>query len=340
MVTERLRKLRKRCLVALATFGLALLGTEAALQLTPLGDRIYYNAPIYVNERLARPSKAFTPDPDVGWRMRPGSRVQFPTEGRQIEYLADAEGFRTARNRKVSDRPHRITLVGDSFAWGFGVHWEETCAAHLETRFPGTSVPVLAMPGFGLDQIMESVRHWALPRNPTLVLVAIFSDDLSRSFTAFRETEGLGKPLYHLEAEKLTLSTEADRPGALQRFLERKSKLYSAFWVARRVIGKRYGLGSWWKLNQALLEGMTAELQAAEVPVLFVHIPKRNGEPLPALTSYLQSHGQNLIDLAELPKSELESFYFETDGHFSPQGHRKLAHLVGNWIEVHLPQLH
>ncbi len=339
MDAGRRRRIGKRCLKALAATAAGLLLAEAVLQFTPLGDRIYYYAPIYVGEREARPSRAFIADPILGWRMRPNSTVQFPTEGREVEYLANSEGFRTGPDREVSDRPKRIAFLGDSFAWGFGVQWHETSAAHLEHEFEQCAVNLLALPGFGLDQIAEAVRHRAIPQKPALAIIAIFSEDLSRTFTAHREIEGFNKPLYHLAGGELIQSTEQDRPGEMRCFLERHSKLYAAYWATNRVLGKRHGIGSWWDLNLAFIKRIQADLKAAEIPALFVYIPKRTGPPLPALAQHMRDTGAHWIDLSELERAELDSWYFKTDGHFSPAGHRKLSKRITKWIEAHQPQL-
>ncbi len=336
---ERRKRILKRCTIALTTFALGLLALEAVLHLTPLGDRIYYTPPIYVGEREPRPSGAYEPDPHVGWRMRPESSAHWPTEGREIEYWANAKGFRTGRNRDTAQRPKRIAFLGDSYAWGFGVHWEETAAALLEEEFENCTIDLLAMPGFGLDQIMESTRLQAIPEQPDLAIVAIFSGDLSRCFTAYRNIEGFSKPLYHIDDGNLVASTPDDQPGRIQRFLENNSKLYAVLWTLNGKLGKHYGIGSWWALNRALLQNIQSDLEAADIPALFVHIPDKCGARLPALTSHLRASGAHLIDLAELDQSELRGMYFETDGHFSPAGQRKLAEVVTGWIDANFPQL-
>jgi len=333
------RRLGRRALVVLLAFTMAVLGAEALLRWTPLGERIYYRAPIYVGERVTRPSKAFAPDPHTGWRMQPGARFNFLTEGREVEYLAGEDGYRTGPGRAAGEGARSIALIGDSFAWGFGVTWEESCAALLEAQVDDCRVHVLAMPGFGLDQMMESARHRALPLEPDLVVVAIFSDDLSRCFTGYREKEGFNKPLFRLDGAELFRRSAEDRPGRLRLYLERESELFAAFWNVRRVIGKRHGVGGWWALNAAFLDRIVADLDAASIPVLFIHIPKRNGTPIPALNEHMRANGAAFVDLIDRAPKPLDDLYFVKDDHFSPRGHRFLAQVVREWIDTNLPSM-
>ena len=332
------RATRKVGLVLLASVAAALV-LEGALRWTVLGDRFYYQAPAYIGEHPNRASASFQADENVGWRMRPGAQFSFETDGRQVPYEADERGFRTGPGRDLEGRTKRIAWVGDSFAWGFGLPWGETAVSHVEAALPSCRVDVLGMPGFGVDQIAQSVRHWALPSDPDLVIALIYSDDLSRCFTAYRDKEGFNKPLFRLEDGRLVRGTEEDQPGAVRRFLERRTRLFGLGWSVVRVLGKRFGVGPWWNLNRALIDQMVDDLRANEKPVLFVHIPKRSWSKVPALGEHLRDRGAPLIDLTELSDEPMDELYFETDDHLGPLGNRFLADQIIAWIRENAPGL-
>ena len=65
------------------------------------------------------------------------------------------------------------------------------------------------MPGFGLDQMWMSVRHQALPMNPTLIIMGFIDQDLDRSLTAYRHGEGFNKPTFEMDGKVLRASGSA-----------------------------------------------------------------------------------------------------------------------------------
>ena len=121
--------------------------------------------------------------------MRPGHEFVVDTAEYHVTYRSNAQGFRDERAPgRRRRRGRKIALVGDSFAFGQGVAFDQTFGALLETGLPGTAVDNLAMPGFGLDQIWRTVNAVALPLRPELVIVAFISEDFTRSFNAYRPT--------------------------------------------------------------------------------------------------------------------------------------------------------
>ena len=329
----------RRCLLALLSFAAAALAAEGALRWTPLGERAGSEPPIYPGERANRASRAFVADPEVGWRMRPDVSFRWETEGRAVEYRADADGFRTGAQRPGERRAKLVVLLGDSFVWGYGVPWEETCAALLEAGHADWSVRVLAMPGFGLDQMWAALRSWALPLRPDLVVIGIYPDDLDRSFSAWRGREGFTKPFYRLEDGRPVPRTAADRPGPLALFLARHSKLAAAARGAERALGKRTGRGRWWALNAAILDALQADLEAAGTPFLVVHIPPASWRPLPALRAHARARGLPFVDLSERFEEPRSDLYFEHDRHFDADGQRVLAQVVSEWVAQNVPGL-
>jgi len=326
-------RLARRLGLALLLLLLALLALEAVARWTPLGRKIYYQPPVHVGERENRESPNFVPDPLTGWRMRPEAEFTWTTEGRDIRYLADEEGFRTGgpgQTRERTAEERLIVLVGDSHTWGWGLHWEETAGARLEAALEGTRVVTRAMPGFGVDQMWMSLRHWALPLEPDLVVVCFGGFNLERCFTAYRVAEGFNKPRFGVREGELVRLTAADRPGSLMRYLENHSRLHALGWQTQRVIGKQHGVGPWWELSEALLDAIRADADAAGVPLLFLYLPLHGGGEVAALEDYMARHEQHLRWVeSEGP----ERLYFERDGHLDPAGHRAYNEVVLRWLE-------
>lgn len=336
-VPQRLAALSIKLLLLFASIGLTLAASEAALALLGL----YPPEPrTYAGEHENRHAAHFVADDEIGWRMLPGGSFEWEVDGSAARYLAGDEGFRVGGARgPAPGRPRRIVLVGDSFLWGFGVPYEKTCGHLLESALPGVEVDNRAMVGFGLDQIWLTLRRWALPLDPDLVIAGIFLDDFNRSFSAYRRAEGFNKPAFRLAGDALVPATAGDRPGRVVRFLERRSRLFTLLRRADRRLGRTAGAGGWWSLNAAILDAMRRDARQAATPLLFVHIPFREEIPFPALAAYMEEHGARFLDLPPWTKAERQRLFFPRDHHLNAAGHADLAASLELWIRDQMPEL-
>lgn len=335
--TPGLRALGTRLLLPVSSIVLTVLACEAALALLGL----YPPAPrTYPGEQPDQHRAHFVADAELGWRMRPGSSFEWDVDGFRARYFADGEGFRTGPpGEPAPERPRRIVLVGDSFLWGFGVPYEATCGQLLESSLPSTTVDNRAMVGFGLDQIWRALRHQALPRAPDLVIAGLFIDDFNRSFDAFRPTEGFNKPTFRLAGDTLVRATAGDRPGGTVRFLERRSRLFTALRRADRRLGRTHGAGEWWSRNEAILDAMRRDAREASIPLLFVHIPYHEEIPFPALAAYMEERGARFLDLPPWTAEQQQRLFFPEDVHLNAAGHAHLAKALELWIRDQRPAL-
>jgi hypothetical protein len=271
--------------------------------------------------------------------MRPNTSWQADTAEYQVRYRSNAEGFRDERPPGASPKPRRIALVGDSLAFGFGVSFQHTFGARLESKLPQTAVHNFALPAFGLDQIWRSAAEVALPTRPDLLIVGFIADDFTRSLTAFRHDVGFNKPTFELEEGVLVQQTAEDRPPAAIRFLDRRSRLWKGAREAARLLGVRFGIGPWWDLNRAILDAIRADCRAAGVPVLFVYLPVSKPYPFPALTDYMHESGAAFLDLGGEVERPPGLLHYPVDGHPNPEGHRFVAEALHGWIAREMPQL-
>ncbi len=85
--------------------------------------------------------------------------------------------------RRKAPRTYRILVLGDSFAFGFGVEDDETLPEQLERELGGrdAGVEVLnaAVPGWAADQYLLRLQTTALELEPDLVLLTLSSNDPS-----------------------------------------------------------------------------------------------------------------------------------------------------------------
>ena len=281
------------------------------------------------DQRETRPSERFVVDENVGWRMRPNHSFGFETDGEVITYQSDTSGFRVpSEDRPFSNPGQRLAVIGDSFGWGYGVEFEESLTGLLQEALPEVEVQNFAMPGFGLDQIWLSQRYWALPFKPEVVIAVVYPDDFERSLSAFRISEGFAKPAYHLRNGKLVERTAKDCPPPVTRLVEKHSRIFALFRRFERRMAREHGTGDWWSLNASILDQMIADSKKAGVDLILVHVPYPSFLPFQSLTDHMGGSEATFIDLGEDFAGDPESFYFPSDGHLNPLGHRRMAERV------------
>ncbi|MFN0052944.1 MAG: SGNH/GDSL hydrolase family protein [Planctomycetales bacterium] len=136
--------------------------------------------PVYLDESIPEgfpPTRhRFVYDELLGWRNVSGFRSQ--TFGKPLSI--NSLGLR-GRESSPTKPPgtSRILILGDSYAWGYGVADEEVISHKLEERLTATAeVPweVLnaAVVGWGTDQEYLYLRRAGLELDPDVVVLALF----------------------------------------------------------------------------------------------------------------------------------------------------------------------
>lgn len=282
----------------------------------------------YVGEYKNRPNTAWIADPQIGWKVPPHLELG------GIE--SNAQGFRSARDFDSNQPCHRIVISGDSFTYGTGNSYEKTFASLTEASVPGTCVENMGMPGFGLDQMWQTIRTQGLPLHPRLVVTAFITEDFARSEEAYRAFEGFNKPTFILVNGALVPETASDRPNSLVRLLQRHSSLWRVVRLANRAAARYYPYGEWWNLNAAILDQIQDDCRRASVPVLFIYIPTREWGAFPSLRAYMASKKANFIDLSQGEFTLTPGMYLK-DGHLNQMGHRHVADALLRWLKQNDP---
>jgi lysophospholipase L1-like esterase len=224
-----------------ATSRLLLLGvsTAFALALAELVVRVFDLGPRV--EALASESYRLSGNPRLGYELAP--------------HASDGEGEISAAGLRDRDYPlakpagtRRIAVLGDSIAYGLRLRREQSFPEQLERLLgrhfagPGAAFEVLnfGVPGYGLAQVVETLRARALPFAPDLVLYAYCLND--------------PQP-YSLELENLlahTPSAARDYRAALAREGARAAAHSRLYLLARYGLrsltreGRAYGEAALW----------------------------------------------------------------------------------------------
>jgi lysophospholipase L1-like esterase len=125
-------------------------------------------------------------DEKTYWRVRPSQ-----TDDRPPATNVNAQGFRGSRNVGPKDvAKTRVLVLGDSFAWGWGVADDQTFAAQLEARAQGRfDVINGGTPGWGIFQFQAQLERWIGELQPDVVVVFVNTGDILRQPYASREEE-------------------------------------------------------------------------------------------------------------------------------------------------------
>ncbi len=101
----------------------------------------------------------------------------------QLDYTLDTnnQGFRGPDWDLSADRKN-IVILGDSFAFGWGVQWEQTAGRILEKELqkhdPSFQVISLAMPGWDIDSVIRSFEFYKDLLKPVAVIYIFCPNDL------------------------------------------------------------------------------------------------------------------------------------------------------------------
>jgi hypothetical protein len=298
-------------------------------------SRTFDPFPYYaVGERQNREHKNFMADPRIGWKMKPGVTFRWDAEEFQSVYFADSSGFRAPGSAAPDTAAGSCwILVGDSYSFGTFVDYEETFCAHLDDAFPGVRVLNRAQPGFGVDQMLFALEESMKENRCELTIIGLVDADFKRSMTAYRAYEGWQKRVFGLENGKLFEKTEKDKPNALYRWFDQKSRVYMGFKLVRRRLGYSYPIGPWWKVNAAIMDSISSLAAGSGSGVLFVNIPTNSWREFPMLRRFMEEREYHFVDIRSEYRGDPRELYYRTDAHLSPRGHEIVAGILKNKIE-------
>lgn len=124
------------------------------------------------------------PDSIVGSRLKPGFVGKHVTEAFDVEVVVNSLGMRGPETtREKMQETYRVAIVGDSFAFGWGVDVECSFVGRMrswfEERSPSLEVLNLGVPGWSPDHVLVWMRNGLFDFAPDLVVVQLCVNDLA-----------------------------------------------------------------------------------------------------------------------------------------------------------------
>jgi lysophospholipase L1-like esterase len=155
----------------------------------------------------------FRHDSLLGWHHVPNSEILMGTsEYSSVNIRINPKGLRDEPHhyRRITNR-RRILVLGDSFAWGWGVQVSDRFTERLEELIPDVEVINAGVPGYSTDQECLWLEREGLKYKPDLVILLLFWNDLihNQKDCIYLSAH---KPLYVLESDGSLVLTRVPCP--------------------------------------------------------------------------------------------------------------------------------
>ncbi|MGH7714338.1 MAG: SGNH/GDSL hydrolase family protein, partial [Gemmatimonadaceae bacterium] len=283
-----------------------------------------YQPPVYPPPRAR--TDLFMPDSAFGYHLWPLSRtcMRYPANSRRmVALISNSDGFASSRELGEPDPRPRVLVTGDSFTFGLGVNEGTRFTEVLEDLEPRWRVDNMGMMGWGLDLMVRALEALGEKAQPTVVVLAVFADDLARLTPQFAAVN-IPYTKFELVDGKL-----ADAPPY-------KRTLWRRFYLSELVKSVRDRAGGTharqrYPLNEALLNrfhDLTRELNATPV-VLFLPAPRTidlDRERRAFLSAWAETISVIYRDLTVvLHGVGVEKTYISDDQHWNEYGHEVAA---------------
>ncbi len=219
---------------------LLLLGASMAIALLIAEAVLRVGFPHFGPGRVDGSNPFWQPDARLGWVHRPSSEGRFAARGIDVAVRINSRGLRGPEH-EARPAGQRILLVGDSFAWGWGVEEPEGVAWRLADGLSGWEVINAGTAGYSTDQeylwyLEEGARYQAD------VVVLLFCQNDFRG-NVRTELYGYPKPRLVPEEGDLRLANvpvpERARWQRLRSWAKRSSHLVHALAAGRTALHTR-----------------------------------------------------------------------------------------------------
>jgi len=301
--------------------------------------------------------------PELG--LIPSFRGRMKSGEFDIEIILDSLGFRSPiiTQREESTRPLYVTLLGDSFMFGWGVERDSSYAGHLArelSRKYKRSVVItnLSVPGTGQATQLRLLRNIPHPK-PDIIIASLYLADHAASGNDL--LDNLNDHYDRLDVEHSVDSGEKTLGNVgllrnLRRALKKHSNLYRVIEarVGALVISKLSSAMSVqrdeqimqkaWQITESLLVELHHEAEERGALFAIQYVPNmldviRLNEQV--YSKLRTTAGRENMLLAPNPMHifrtvtaafSLDMFYFLVDGHWTKTAHRVCAESMSDLI--------
>ena len=341
----------------LINLSLIIISTLFALFLSEIALRLMGLNPLYVSPERDRFWKY---DPLLGWAHQPGQEGIFETPQFRTMVRINENGLR--------DRPHsyerqddieRILVLGDSFAWGYGVEESERFSQLLEGSL-GVEVINAGVSGYSTDQELLWYKNEGIKYETDLVILVLAGNDVGDNDRQLVNTIYY-KPKFVIEEGQLIPTgypvPKTSPQGRVVYSLSQRSSL--AYFLVQRYFDllslyRKIRVNSDqesspvsgisaksepFKLTIALIDEMRDIAESRKAKFMIVttdrwwNSPSR--ETYEDFINALRTEGFLVLDVESMPGFSSEEMLIPNDGHWNQSGHEFVAEKIKAHIETH-----
>ena len=313
--------------------------------------------PLYVSPERDRFWKY---DSLLGWVHEPGQEGIFETPQFRTVVRINENGLR--------DRPHsyerkndveRILVLGDSFAWGYGVEESERFSQLLEKSLD-VEVINAGVSGYSTDQELLWYRNEGIKYETDLVILVLAGNDVGDNDRQLVSTiyykpkfvieEGqlvpTGYPVPKTSPQGRFIYSLSQRSALAYFLVQRYFDLLSLYRQIKVDSDPANSPGSGisaksepFKLTKALIDEMRNIAESRNAKFIIVTTDRwwnnPSGGTYKDLVTTMQGEGFLVLDVESMPGFDPEEMLIPDDSHWNQSGHEFVAEKIKAFIKTH-----
>jgi len=341
----------------LINVSLIVLSILFALTLSEIALRVMHFSPMYVSPERDRFWKY---DSLLGWAHEPGQEGRFETPQFHTVVRINDKGLRDrSHSYERQNGIKRILVLGDSFAWGYGVEESERFSQLLEKSM-GVEVINAGVSGYSTDQEWLWYRSEGIKYEADLVILVVAGNDVGDNDQQLVSTIYY-KPKFVLEDDELVLTgypvPKTSPRGRFVYSLSQHSAL--AYFLVQRyfdtlsLYGKlkvssahRNSPGSAmsvptepYKLTITIIDEMRDMAESRKAKFMIVTTDRwwnsPSSENYQDFITTLRTKNFLVLDVESMPGFDSEEMLIPDDGHWNQTGHEFVAEKIKALIDSH-----
>jgi len=324
----------------------ALFGCVAASILMELTARVLFPGWAPATEERV---KFWTYDELLGWAHAPSQRGRFNHPDFSVEVVINSQGMRDNEYSMERTGKRRMLVLGDSFAWGFGVEHHERFSEILENAHPDWEIINASVSGYGTDQEFLLLKERGIAFKPDVVLLLFYENDFASNIHT--QEHWYFKPLFVIENGQLKLQNVPVPKATINQRLRR-------FFLGRTYLGPSLysGKDAFLRLFRSLVGGKTGDRDTDSGDKQRMHnvtyhlikgmvdVCKKNGSVLVLVSVPMSAEKrrflQGIAARETIPYLPLDSHFessvtrvvFPHDPHWNTKGHELAANVIDAFL--------
>jgi len=340
---------------SLINLALFVTSTILALLMIELALRLMGWDTMYVSPERARFWKC---DPLLGWAHQPGQEGIFETPQFRTTVHINQKGLRDRDHsyERIKD-VGRILVLGDSFAWGYGVEENQRFSQLLETLM-SVEVVNAGVSGYSTDQELLWFQNEGIKYDPDLVILVFAGNDIGDNEQQLVNTVYYKPQFVIAEGQLILINTPVPKTSPLGKLIYVLSQRSSLFYFLTQRYFDLLSVYRDFRVNpdnpSPLDPGVSSKSEPFSVTITLLHEISEIAESKEAslmivatdhwwnsssdetytdFIDTLHSEGFLVLDVEAMPGFNPAEMLIQDDGHWSPVGHEFVAEKIREAIE-------